>query len=532
MGLEEYWRKRDFSKTPEPRGTVAKRDLHRFVCQEHHASSLHFDFRLEINGVLKSWSVRKGPSLDPAVRRLAVPTEDHPVEYLKFQGDIPPRNYGAGQHRIWDAGKYKLIEGKDAEAQFEKGKLKFELYGEKLKGVFNLFRLGDRDQWLLVKSIDEHAVAPWKLELLLPEKNGNKFIVDDTSRSKSGTKRTRGASSNAQPVTKKNAKVRKGERLPTLAAMLKDKEITGDVRVKVGEYAVDLTSLDRVYFPDDRYTKLDIVRYYADVWKYLAPYLKDRPLIMKRYPQGIKGYSFHQHDVDEVPEYIETIELEAEDEKGPHMVDYVVGQNLQTHLYLANLGAIERHPFHSTIKKLPNPDWFVFDLDPGENVEFETICEVAVVARDLIAELGLRSYPKTSGSRGIHVYVPIKSVYLYEQIADLAAKIAKMVANEIPKFATAERMKNKRKKTQIYVDHMQNAYGKSVVAPYSVRPKPGAPVSAPVTWDEVKKKKIKIADFTIANMVSRLKSNDDLFARVLTDKQSLNKALRSLSPLK
>jgi bifunctional non-homologous end joining protein LigD len=529
MGLEEYWRKRDFSKTPEPRGKAAKRNLHRFVCQEHHASSLHFDFRLEIGGVLKSWSVRKGPSLDPSVRRLAVPTEDHPVEYLKFQGDIPEGNYGAGQHRIWDAGKYELIDGESPEEQFENGKLKFELHGEKLKGVFNLFRLGKRDQWLLVKSKDEHAVPGWKLELLIPDKDGNRFISDSAPTSKGRSRHTSGTSTKPKPVNKKRAKPNKGERLTTLASVLKRKELTGDLRVKVGEYAVDLTSLDRVYFPDDGYTKADLIRYYADVWKYIAPYLKDRPLIMKRYPQGIKGYSFHQHDVDEVPEYVETIALEAEDENGPHTVDYVVGQNLPTHLYLTNLGAIERHPFHSTIKKLQNPDWFVFDLDPGEEVEFETICEVAIVARHVIAELGLRSYAKTSGSRGIHVYVPIKAKYSYGQVADLAAKIAKMVADEVPKFATAERMKNKRRKTQIYVDHMQNAYGKSVVAAYSVRPKRGATVSAPVTWEEVEKKKIGISDFTIENMLARLKKMGDLFAKVLTDKQSLDDALRRVS---
>src|SRR5215207_1232458 len=137
MGLETYWKKRDFRKTPEPKGKLATANKHRFVCQEHHASSLHFDFRLEIGGVLKSWSLRKGPSLNPQIRRLAVPTEDHPVEYLKFQGDIPQGNYGGGQHRIWDSGTYELLDGESPEAQFEKGKLKFELNGEKLKGVFN-----------------------------------------------------------------------------------------------------------------------------------------------------------------------------------------------------------------------------------------------------------------------------------------------------------------------------------------------------------------------------------------------------------
>jgi len=206
-------------------------------------------------------------------------------------------------------------------------------------------------------------------------------------------------------------------------------------------------------------------------------------------------------------------------------VDYVVGGNVQTHLYLANLGAIERHPWHSRIASIDRPDWFVFDMDPGDAVEFTSICDVAVIARDLLAELGLKSYAKTSGSRGIHVYVPIKPKYTYEQVADLAARVAKMVAANDPKNATVERSKAKRKKGQIYVDHMQNAYGKSVVAPYSVRPKPGATVSAPVTWEEVKKREIRIEDFTIENMLERIKRKGELFEPVLKKKQSLEDAL-------
>jgi len=522
MGLETYQKKRDFRRTPEPRGKLSKSNRRRFVCQEHHASSLHFDFRLEIGGVLKSWSVRKGPTLHPGVRRLAVPTEDHPVEYLKFQGDIPEGNYGAGQHRIWDEGTYQLIDEGDAEERFEKGKLKFELNGRKLKGVFSLFQLGQRDQWLLVKSKDEHAKEDWKLELLIPDEDGNKFIEEAPAGNGRGT---RSSSKKHKEVVKKDAQISTGEKLPTLAALLKTKDPKGDKRVKVGNCVVGLTSLDRVYFPDDGYTKADLLKYYNSFSKYILPYLKDRPLIMKRYPTGIKGISFHQHDVNEVPEFVPTIELEAEDSQGKHMVDYVVGGNLQTHIYLANLGAIERHSWHSRVGDLEHPDWFVFDMDPGEEVEFETICSVAVIARDVLADLGLKSYAKTSGSRGIHVYVPIKAAYTYEQVADLAASVAKMVADADPENATVERSKSKRKKSQIYIDHMQNAYGKSVVAPYSVRPRPGATVSAPLEWAEVKRKKIRISDFTIETMAKRIEKKGDLFSQVLKNKQSLEVAL-------
>lgn len=528
MSLEIYQQKRDFKRTPEPKGKVAKTNKHRFVCQEHHASSLHFDFRLEIGGVLKSWSLRKGPSMDPDVKRLAVPTEDHPVEYLKFQGDIPKGNYGAGQHRIWDEGNYKLLDGEDVVQQFEKGKLKVELEGEKLKGAFALFKLGGRDQWLLVKSKDRFADPGYELKLLVPDKDGSTAIKDEPKPEKpSSSKKGRGLHGETnKPVVKTSAKPAQREKLPTISELLKQKDLKGDSRVRIDKYAVNLTSLDRVYWPDEGYSKADLLRYYADVAPYILPYLKDRPLIMKRYPTGIRGISFHQHDVDDVPEFVDTIELEAEDENGKHMVDYVICNNLATHLYVANLGAIERHPWHSTVKKLYSPTWFVFDLDPGKKVEFETICEVAIATRDIITDLGLVSYAKTSGSRGIHVYVPIEPEYTYGQVADLAAAIAKKVADENPNSATVERGKAKRKKEQIYVDHLQNSYGKSVVAPYSVRPKPGATVSAPIDWEEIEKKKITIADFTIKNMLVRIKNKGDIFKPVLTKRQSLNQAFK------
>jgi len=339
------------------------------------------------------------------------------------------------------------------------------------------------------------------------------------------TERMKQTSKTRKPVVNKDAKPVRGEELTSVAELLKRKDIKGDHRVKVGNYVVGLTSLDRVYWPDEGYTKADLLRYYLDIAPHILPYLEDRPIIMKRYPTGINGISFHQHNVEEAPEFVDTIELEAENEEGTHVVHYVVCDNLETHLYLANYGAIERHPWHSKIEKLESPTWFVFDLDPGEKAEFETICEVATSTRDILKDLGLESYAKTSGSRGIHIYVPINPEYTYEQIAGLAAWMAKIVAENNPKTATVERMKAKRREDQIYVDHLQNAYGKSVAAPYSVRPRKGATVSAPLDWGEVEKGKVKTEDFTIKNMLARVKTRGDIFKPVLMKKQSLNQAL-------
>jgi bifunctional non-homologous end joining protein LigD len=247
---------------------------------------------------------------------------------------------------------------------------------------------------------------------------------------------------------------------------------------------------------------------------------------MKRYPNGITGSFFHQHDVNEAPEYVRTETLDVEG----HTVDYIIGDDLATLLYMANLGSIERHPWHSRVRNIDRPDWFVFDLDP-QGVEWSDVCDVALSCKEILDGLELDSYAKTSGSRGIHVYVPIKPVYSYEQIADFAERVAILIERENADVATLERSLKKRKKARIYLDHMQNARGKSVVAPYSVRPKPGATVSAPLEWSEVERKTVTISDFTIKNMMKRLSQKGDLFKPVLSNGQNLDRAIEKLKGL-
>ncbi len=525
MGLEIYQKMRDFRRTPEPRGKVSKTNRHRFVVQEHHASKLHFDFRLEVGGVLKSWSVPRGPSLDPSEKRLAVETEDHPVEYLKFEGLIPEGEYGAGEHMKWDGGTYEVPGEGTAAEQLAAGRLDFALKGEKLRGAFTLVKMKRREgEWLLFKRSDEFAEAGWELRLRKP--------VDGQETIRGKSRKAKGAGESAGRPGGGAGHVRKfdtaagGAKAVPAGRAFGAKALEGDVGVKAGREVVPLTHLERVYWPEEGYTKGDLVRYYYEVADYILPYLKDRPLIMKRYPAGIRGQSFHQHDVNEAPEFVRTVSLEVED-GGGHAVDYVVGDNPATLLYMANLGAIERHPWHSRVEDLEHPDWFVFDLDPGAGVTTETICEIALAVRDVLARVGLKGYPKTSGSRGIHVYVPVKATYGYEDVAELAERVATVVARENPSAATVERSLAKRRKGQIYVDHMQNARGKSVVAPYSVRPKPGATVSAPLEWKEVERKKIKTSDFHIKNMLRRVERKGDLFAPVLRQRQTLEDAFES-----
>jgi bifunctional non-homologous end joining protein LigD len=496
---------------------------------EHHASHLHYDFRLEMGGVLKSWAIPKGPSLNPRDKRLAVMVEDHPVDYIDFEGDIPEGNYGAGEVVIWDTGTYEPLTDEDPTESIENGKFSFLLHGEKLQGEFNLVRMGRRDkQWLLIKSKDEFASPDWKLAPLLkdsaPAAQGGK--QKSAQREKKRTQRASKKTNLLKPQDQSDLSL-KGQKKDNEAISetkaFGPQKLSGDIQVKVENYIVPLTNLDKIYWPDEGYTKGDLIRYYYNVAKYLLPYLKDRPLILKRYPNGIKGKFFYQHDVENAPDFVHTVPIEAE---GRRVIDYVVCDNLATLLYIVNMGAIAQHPWNSRVNNLDHPDWIVFDLDP-EEAGFDRVCEAALATKNTLNRLGLDAYAKTSGSRGIHIYVPIEPIYTYERVADFAELVAILVARETPDIATLERALKRRKSGHVYIDHMQNARGKSVVAPYSVRERAGATVAAPLDWKEVNNK-LSLEDFTMETMPQRLKKKGDLFQAVLRKKQHLEEAIAKL----
>lgn len=309
------------------------------------------------------------------------------------------------------------------------------------------------------------------------------------------------------------------------AKVFRRKTLEGNVAVELDGHVVALTSLDKVYWDERGYTKGDLIRYYFSLADIVLPYLQDRPLILKRFPNGIKGKSFFQHDVDEVPDYVETYTTQALG----HTVDYVLCNNTATLLYLANLGMIPLHPWHSPTTHPDFPDWFVFDLDPGK-VEFKIVRRAALAIKDFLDRLGLVSYCKTSGSRGLHVYVPIQPQYTFQEIAPFAERIAKLIVEENPDTTTLVRPLDRRKPDQIYLDHLQNARGKTIVAPYSVRERAAASVSAPLEWKELKGD-VTPGDLNIETMGKRLKRKGDLFADVLHHKQTLEDAFEKLSEI-
>lgn len=912
MGLADYKKKRSFNETPEPTGGTAAAGELRFVVQKHDATRLHYDFRLEMGGVLKSWAVPKGPSLNPQDKRLAMMVEDHPYDYRNFEGIIPKGNYGAGTVIVWDEGTFTPLEPsgdkkKDEKAllkQLKTGSLKVTLHGSKLKGEFALVKLKngrEENAWLLIKHKDKYAketdvtlkdksviskktiaqmeknpvkvygektktpekkatpkkaaakkevtakkavpekatakkavpkkaatakkevtakaAAPkktalkkkapdlsagvespfpktikpmlatlidkpfaeqdgWLFEVkwdgyraialcnegkveLLSRNNksfNDKFypiyqavsdwninavidgeicVLNDKGVAHFGSLQNwrseadgeliyyvfdllwlNGYSLKELPLTERkeilksilpaNDSIRlsdtfntnavefleaagklgmegiiakkaesvytEGDRTmswlkiksnkrhevviggftnneesskpfssllvgvykdkqlhytgkigtgfsqkqqtammeqfkpliikktpftevpdinkpsrfrpnppkatatwlkpelvcevsyveitedgvmrhPSFEGMREDKPATSvvaevakeisvadkDVKIeknkaeemlkpvtskerktllnpteetqvkKVKGHALTFTHLSKIYWPDEKYTKRDMLNYYYQVAPYILPYLIDRPQSLNRFPNGINGHSFYQKDVtDKSPDWIKQFPYHTSDGEDKN---FLVPEDEASVLYMANLGAIEMNPWNSTIHKPDNPDWCLIDLDPDKGNTFEQVIETALTVKEVLDELKVKGYPKTSGSTGIHIYIPLGAKYTYDQSQLFGKLIATQVHERLPKFTSIERM-TKNRKGKLYIDYLQNRPKATLAAPYSLRPKPGATVSMPLHWEEVKKG-LQMKDFTIKNALERIKREGDIFKPVL-----------------
>lgn len=898
MGLVEYKKKRSFSDTPEPESGKPSETRLRFVIQKHHASRLHYDFRLEMDGVLKSWAVPKGPSTDPAVKRLAMMVEDHPYDYKDFEGIIPKGNYGAGTVIVWDEGTYEPLEvtkGKKAQEklllkELKSGSLKFRLNGTKLKGEFALVKTkGMADNaWLLIKHRDEFAsaaditkkdksvisdktleavktapdkiygraiikpgstvkdektaeknqakkqiekqiekntevkdtkklnvttilkktptqkfntdiqpmlatlvdkpfddpgweyeikwdgyralafinkgkadlrsrnkksfndkfypvydaVSNWKvdaivdgeivvvndegisdfgslqnwrseadgdllfyvfdilwldgkdltnlplsqrkaiLQTILPpaglirsgysvaadglaffdaaKKLGLEGIIAKRSdspyfpgtRSKDWLKikinkrqevvvagYTKNAGSSKQfsslllgvydggefvyvgkvgtgfkdqqqtemlelfkPLITKNSpfsetpdynkptrfrpnppKAKATWLKPVMVCEVSFTEVTSDgvfrhpsfeglredknakdvtretkqtvekvmakteqvipigipekgnrktllnpteetqVR-KINGNELKFTNLGKIFWPTESIAKRDLINYYYQIAPFILPYLKDRPMSLNRFPNGIDGKSFYQKDVTgKSPDWIQTFPYSTENEGHKN---YMVATDEASLLYMANLGCIEMNPWNSRITSADSPDWCILDLDPDESNTFEQVILTAQTIKKILDSIDVSCYCKTSGSTGIHIYIPLGAKYSYEQCQLFAKWIAMQAQEQLPEFTSVERMTRKRK-GKLYIDYLQNRPKATLAAPYSVRPKPGATVSMPLHWDEVTKG-LQLKDFTIFNALQRLQTEGDLFRPVLEKGIDLMKTLENI----
>ena len=297
---------------------------------------------------------------------------------------------------------------------------------------------------------------------------------------------------------------------------LRLKKPKGDLILEIGGERVSLTSLDRVYWPDEKLTKFDLLCYYLRIERFIMPYLKDRPAILQRYPRGIKAPMFFQQDLESAPAFIKTARLTNQEGR---QLDYAVFTTIGSLLHFVNLGTIEQHPWHSTVKHLDKPDYIMLDLDP-KAAPWKNVLDVALICKEVLDELGLPAFPKTSGSSGIHIYLPLKPKHDFRKVAAVAEALASEVAQRAPKIATTQRSLAKRQKQQVYVDAMQNARGKTIAAAYSARARPNATVSMPLTWKQIEKG-VKIADFTIKNVPGLVEKNGDVWKEFFDKRQEL-----------
>ncbi|MEX0686210.1 MAG: DNA ligase D [Balneolales bacterium] len=820
MSLKTYQKKRDFNNTPEPsdEGSLASKaqDQQRFVIQRHAASRLHYDLRLESRGVLKSWAIPKGPSMNPVDKRLAIMVEDHPIEYLTFEGIIPKGNYGAGTMEIWDQG-YWYAEGEHDDKQIDQalksGNLKFRLEGDKVKGGFDLVRIQDEkdNSWLFIKRKDKYAVnepynsedhqdgqkkiidkikqmipalppkgktgfkyefqpmlakvkeepfdhPEWLFEIkwdgyrtmaeiqdgkaglfsrkglkvgrkypviieeleklkynavvdgelvvldeeghanfqdlqyygekkdknlcyyifdllylegyhllnvplkkrkellkeILPPSNNLLFSDHITEHGKDFFEILQNKNLEGMIAKKADSSYQIGKRSPDwlkikmvktqeavicgftepkgsrkhmgslvlglydhgnitfighsgggfseqalkdalvkLKPLIRDespfheevktntpvtwvepelvcelsytdwtkegslrhpkflgfrpdkdpREViqeteTPDVQdildpqnknhdskeISIEGIPLSFSNLNKLYWPEEGYTKGDLIAYYDAVAEYILPYLKNRPESLHRHPDGIKQKGFFQKDMrNPLPDWLQTTRIYSE--SADKVIHYLLCQNKATLLYMANLGCIEINPWNSRIHSLNHPDYIVIDIDPDGN-SFEQITDTALTVKQVLDEAGLKGYCKTSGSSGLHIFIPLDARYEDAQARSFSHIIAQLTHERLPDFTSMERSPKKRK-NKIYLDYLQNKTGQTLAATYSVRPKPGATVSTPLTWEELEEG-VHPSMFTIKTVPKRLETVGDLFKGVLGQASDIEKALSRL----
>lgn len=437
--LNEYNKKRNFNKTQEPKGILKKeKQKNIFVIQHHMASKDHYDFRMEVDGVLKSWAVPKGFSYNTKDKRLAVMVEDHPLSYHDFEGVIPPLQYGAGVVMLYDTGYY---ESNNIKNGLKKGIIKFELFGKRVKGKWSLIRFKDNN-WLLVKEKDN--------------------IYVDLNKFKRSIKTNR----------------------------------TMD-EIRNGLDSITITSPDKIIEKKSMLTKLDIVNYYKKVSVRMMPFLNNRLISTIRYPNGNSNDSFFKKHFEN-NKYLGKKVVISNKKKN----DYYFIKDLNGLIYEVQMNSYEFHIWSSDVKAINKPDIMVFDLDPDEKLNINKVRDGVMCLKNVLDQLGLKSFLKTSGGKGYHVFVPFTSFESWNSFSLFAKNVALLLEEKYPDMFTCNMSKEKRK-NKIFIDWYRNKKSSTSVAPYSLRIRKKVTVSMPIKWSELYK--IKPGDITIDIAIKRLK---------------------------
>ncbi len=533
--LAKYRSMRDFTKTGEPSGSRAPKTRgNLYVIQQHAARRLHYDFRLELDGVLLSWAVPKGPSLSPSERRLAVRTEDHPLDYGDFEGVIPAGEYGGGTVSVWDQGSWQP-EGDPHEA-VKKGRLTFTLDGHKLQGRWHLVRTkpqGTQESWLLFKSRDEAAnekvdIIEAKPESVISGRTLDEIAADADRVWKSsrrgeptllekraariaaaGRRGTSNGKTNGKAHRKTSAKpdgkAAKADASPRRmmfrnAALAneanKRARAAGDVEpaqrsAKAGDVMAlvkqlplgfELTNLDKVLYPEQGITKAQLIAYLAVVAEHMLPQLANRPLTLVRCPEGRHKPCFFQKKIfPGSPKAIHTVDIR---EESGDVAKYMKVVDMPGLVGLAQLGTLEIHTWGCHADKVERPDLMVFDLDPDPGIGWDRVALAALDVRKRLGDLGLTSFVKTTGGKGLHVCAPIRRTIDWDDFKAFTKAFADQMAGEEPTLYTSNMAKSSRR-GRIFVDYLRNGRNATFIAPYSPRARTNAPVAVPITWEEL-----------------------------------------------
>ena len=526
--LTTYRNKRDFTRTREPAGaTVSVGSLptgNRFVVPRHRARRLHYDFRLEMDGVLASWAVPKGPTLDPNVRRAAFHVEDHPLEYYDFEGVIPAGEYGGGDVIVWDVGTwdhYYQREDRDPVDAVARGELHVELDGQKLKGKFVLVRTSvddaGKESWLLLHKKDEFATKGWDAEdhprSVLSGRTNDEVKADPDRLWRSDLPASEAAIPLRPPVFE-----------PVSRAELRALDRLGSSgRWEVFGRELKVTNLDKVLFParsrEKPVTKRDLVRYAAQIGPTLVPYLTRRALNMHRYPNGVGSAGFwHKELPDHAPSWL--IRWNNPDADPDETQTYLVVDEPAAVVWAANFGALEWHAWTSRVEDTQRPTYALFDIDPGETTTWSEVLALARLHRTAFEHLGVASFPKLTGRRGLQIWVPIATGPSFDETREWVERVSRTVGAVVPD-AVSWKWQVRERGGLARLDYTQNSINKTLVAPYSPRATAGASVSAPIEWDELEDPRLRPDRYTVRSILKRLDERGDVFAPVLTTPQRL-----------
>jgi bifunctional non-homologous end joining protein LigD len=522
--LKTYQRKRDFAKSPEPAGSSvpkARDGTRRFVVQRHRASRLHYDFRLEIDGVLVSWAVPKGPTLDPKVRRGAYHVEDHPLDYFDFEGVIPAGEYGGGDVIVWDAGTWEPYKVSDPGKAVRAGELHLEMSGSKLRGRFVLVRTsdpGDKENWLLLHKNDEFAVAGWDAEdhpqSVLTGRTNDEVKADPDRLWRSDLPA-------AHAAIALKPRVVDGPSADELAEL--------DDLPKAGTWTVfgrelRVTNLDKVLFPartkrEKPVTKREFLRYSAQIAPVLLPYLTRRAVNLHRFPNGAETKGFwHKEVPSHAPDWLPR--WDNPNAAPSETQTYLVVDEPAALVWAANFGALEWHPWTSQVDEPHQPTYALIDLDPGDSTKWADVLTLARLHRTALEHLGVVARPKVTGRRGIQIWIPIERGPSFGDTREWVRQLSVAVGEIVPELVSWKWEKGDRGGLA-RLDYTQNAVNKTLVAPYSPRPAPGAPVSAPIDWDELDGRTLRPDRWTIRTILDRIEEKGDLFRAVLGSGQKL-----------